>query len=88
MKVWQLQKFGLDDPVLSDIPQPEPGPGEVLIRVFSVAPRKIRLVVTTEYREVSSALSRCGNSSRIPSYFETARAALSIRSETSCGCET
>ncbi len=28
------------------------------------------------------------NSSRIPSYFETARSALSIRSETSFGCET
>ena len=50
--------------------------------------RKIRLAVTTEYREVSSDPSACGNSSRIPSYFETARAALSIRSETSFGCET
>lgn len=37
MKAWQLQGFGLDNLVLNDIPQPEPGPGEALLRIFSVS---------------------------------------------------
>jgi len=44
--------------------------------------------VTTEFREVSLAPSGYGDSLRGPSYFETARAALSITSATSLGCET
>ncbi len=37
MKAWQLTGFGLDHLVLNDIPQPEPGPGEVLIRISAVS---------------------------------------------------
>jgi len=37
MKAWQLRGFGLDNLVLHEIPQPEPGPGEALIRISSVA---------------------------------------------------
>ena len=38
--------------------------------------------------EISRLAPPWVNSSRIPNYFETARAALSISSETSFGCET
>jgi len=44
--------------------------------------------VTTEYREISFAASGSADSSRSPAYFETARAALSITSATSLGCDT
>ena len=37
MKAWQLTGFGLDHLVLNEIPQPEPGPGEVLIRISAVS---------------------------------------------------
>jgi NADPH:quinone reductase-like Zn-dependent oxidoreductase len=37
MKAWQLQAFGRENLVLNDIPQPTPGPGEVLIRISSVS---------------------------------------------------
>lgn len=37
MKAWQLTGFGLDHLVLKDIPQPEPGPGEVLLRISAVS---------------------------------------------------
>ncbi|QNI38107.1 zinc-dependent alcohol dehydrogenase family protein [Edaphobacter albus] len=37
MKAWQLKAFGRENLVLNDIPEPTPGPGEVLIRVSSVA---------------------------------------------------
>jgi NADPH:quinone reductase-like Zn-dependent oxidoreductase len=37
MKAWQLTGFGLDHLVLNDIPQPQPGPGEVLVRVSAVS---------------------------------------------------
>ena len=47
-----------------------------------------RLLVTTEFREVSIGPSGCGDTLRSPSYFKTARAALSITSATSLGCET
>jgi hypothetical protein len=46
------------------------------------------LLVTTEFREVSLESSRCGDSLRSTSYFETVRAALSITSATCLGCET
>jgi NADPH:quinone reductase-like Zn-dependent oxidoreductase len=37
MKAWQLQGFGLNNLVLNDIPQPEVGPGEALMRISSVS---------------------------------------------------
>lgn len=37
MKAWQLTGFGLDNLVLNDVPQPEPGPGEVLVRISAVS---------------------------------------------------
>jgi NADPH:quinone reductase-like Zn-dependent oxidoreductase len=37
MKAWQLTGFGLDHLVLNDVPQPTPGPGEVLIRISAVS---------------------------------------------------
>ena len=37
MKAWQLQAFGRENLVLNDVPEPTPGPGEVLIRIYSVA---------------------------------------------------
>src|SRR5215472_13883755 len=37
MKAWQLSGFGLDNLVLNDVPKPEPGPGEVLVRVSAVS---------------------------------------------------
>jgi NADPH:quinone reductase-like Zn-dependent oxidoreductase len=37
MKAWQLTGFGLDHLVLNDIPQPAPGPGEVLVRISAVS---------------------------------------------------
>ncbi|MEG9438323.1 NAD(P)-dependent alcohol dehydrogenase [Edaphobacter sp. HDX4] len=37
MKAWQLQAFGRENLVLNDIPQPTPGPGEVLVRIASVS---------------------------------------------------
>lgn len=37
MKAWQLQGFGLDNFVLNDIPEPEVGPGEALLRISSVS---------------------------------------------------
>ncbi|WP_263368279.1 zinc-dependent alcohol dehydrogenase family protein [Edaphobacter bradus] len=37
MKAWQLTGFGLDHLVLNDIPKPEPGPDEVLVRVSAVS---------------------------------------------------
>jgi NADPH:quinone reductase-like Zn-dependent oxidoreductase len=37
MKAWQLSGLGLDHLVLNDIAKPEPGPGEVLVRIFSVS---------------------------------------------------
>ena len=40
-------------------------------------------LVTTDSREVSLGPSGCGDSLRSPSYFDTARAALSITSATS-----
>jgi NADPH:quinone reductase-like Zn-dependent oxidoreductase len=37
MKAWQLAAFGRENLVLNDVPQPEPGPGEALVRVSAVA---------------------------------------------------
>jgi NADPH:quinone reductase-like Zn-dependent oxidoreductase len=37
MKAWQLTGLGLDNLTLNEVPQPEPGPGEVLIRVSAVS---------------------------------------------------
>jgi NADPH:quinone reductase-like Zn-dependent oxidoreductase len=37
MKAWQLQAFGRENLVLNDVPEPLPGPGEVLIRISSVS---------------------------------------------------
>jgi NADPH:quinone reductase-like Zn-dependent oxidoreductase len=37
MKAWQLSGFGLDHLVLNDVPQPQPGPGEVVVRIASVS---------------------------------------------------
>ncbi len=37
MKAWQLTSFGLDHLALNDVPKPEPGAGEVLIRVSAVS---------------------------------------------------
>lgn len=37
MKAWQLQAFGRENLALNDIPQPEPGAGEVLVRIAAVS---------------------------------------------------
>ncbi len=37
MKAWQLTGFGRENLVLNDVPQPEPGPGEALVRIASVS---------------------------------------------------
>lgn len=37
MKAWQIQSFGIDSLVCADLPQPRPGPGEVLLRVHAVS---------------------------------------------------
>jgi NADPH:quinone reductase-like Zn-dependent oxidoreductase len=37
MKAWQLQAFGRENLVLNEIPQPQPGPGEALVRISSVS---------------------------------------------------
>jgi NADPH:quinone reductase-like Zn-dependent oxidoreductase len=37
MKVWQIQSFGIEQLVLQHLPQPHPGPGEVLVRVHAVS---------------------------------------------------
>lgn len=37
MKAWQLQAFGRENLSLNEVPQPTPGPGEVLVRISSVA---------------------------------------------------
>lgn len=37
MKAWQLVGFGRENLVLNDVPQPEPGPGEALVRISSVS---------------------------------------------------
>ena len=50
--------------------------------------REVSLFMTTEFREVSLRSSRHGDLLRSWSYLETARAALSITSATSLGCET
>lgn len=37
MKAWQLRGFGRENLVLADVPNPQPGPSEVLIRVSAVS---------------------------------------------------
>jgi NADPH:quinone reductase-like Zn-dependent oxidoreductase len=37
MKAWQLSGFGLNHLVLNDVPQPQPGAGEVVVRISSVS---------------------------------------------------
>ena len=37
MKAWQLQAFGRENLRLNEVPQATPGPGEVLVRISSVA---------------------------------------------------
>ncbi len=37
MKVWQIQSFGIDELVLEDVPQPRPGRGEVLVKVYAAS---------------------------------------------------
>ena len=37
MKAWQLQAFGRENLSLNEVPQPTPGPGEVLVRISSVS---------------------------------------------------
>jgi NADPH:quinone reductase-like Zn-dependent oxidoreductase len=37
MKVWQIQSFGIEQLVLQRLPEPHPGPGEVLVRVHAVS---------------------------------------------------
>ena len=37
MKVWQIQSFGIDNLVLADTPNPQPGRGEVLVKVHAVS---------------------------------------------------
>jgi len=37
MKAWQLQAFGRENLSLNEVPDPTPGPGEALVRVFSVS---------------------------------------------------
>jgi NADPH:quinone reductase-like Zn-dependent oxidoreductase len=37
MKAWQLEGFNLSQLVLNEIPQPEPGTGEVLVRISAVS---------------------------------------------------
>ena len=37
MRAYQLQAFGLDHLQLLDLPDPEPGPGEVLVRLRAVS---------------------------------------------------
>jgi NADPH:quinone reductase-like Zn-dependent oxidoreductase len=37
MRVWQIQSFGIDQMVLAELPQPRPGPGEVLVKVHAVS---------------------------------------------------
>jgi NADPH:quinone reductase-like Zn-dependent oxidoreductase len=37
MKAWQLQAFGRENLRLNEVPQPTPGPGEVLVRISSVS---------------------------------------------------
>jgi NADPH:quinone reductase-like Zn-dependent oxidoreductase len=37
MKVWQIQSFGIEQLVLEQLPQPNPGRGEVLVKVHAVS---------------------------------------------------
>ena len=37
MKAWRLGDFGMDNPVLSDVPTPEPGPRDILVEVGAVS---------------------------------------------------
>ena len=37
MKAWLLQDFGLDHLVLGEVPTPQPGPGELLVKVGAVS---------------------------------------------------
>jgi NADPH:quinone reductase-like Zn-dependent oxidoreductase len=37
MKVWRITSFGIDHLELKDMPRPEPGPGEVLVKVHAVS---------------------------------------------------
>jgi NADPH:quinone reductase-like Zn-dependent oxidoreductase len=37
MNAWQLQALGRENLVLNDVPQPQPGPGEALVRISSVS---------------------------------------------------
>jgi NADPH:quinone reductase-like Zn-dependent oxidoreductase len=37
VKAWQLQALGRENLVLNDVPQPQPGPGEALVRISSVS---------------------------------------------------
>ncbi|KGE03529.1 zinc-dependent alcohol dehydrogenase family protein [Pseudohaliea rubra] len=46
MRAWQLPAFGLDKLTLHDLPEPVPGPGEVLVRIeaASVNPRDSQII--------------------------------------------
>jgi NADPH:quinone reductase-like Zn-dependent oxidoreductase len=37
MKVWQIQSFGIDQLILTDLPKPRPGRGQVLVKVHAVS---------------------------------------------------
>ena len=37
MRVWQISSFGIDSLELVERPKPQPGPGEVLVRVHDVS---------------------------------------------------
>jgi NADPH:quinone reductase-like Zn-dependent oxidoreductase len=58
MKVWQIQSFGIDQLVLTDLPKPRPGRGQVLVKVHAVSLNYRDLLMVRGHYNPKMALPR------------------------------
>jgi NADPH:quinone reductase-like Zn-dependent oxidoreductase len=58
MKVWQIQSFGIDNLVLTDLPRPHPGRGEVLVKIHAVSLNYRDLLMVAGHYNPRMALPR------------------------------
>jgi NADPH:quinone reductase-like Zn-dependent oxidoreductase len=58
VKLWQIQSFGIDQLVLTDLPQPRPGRGQVVVKVHAVSLNYRDLLMVRGHYNPKMALPR------------------------------
>ena len=72
MKAYEIREFGIDKLAVADRPDPQPGPGQVLLRMraWSLNYRDLLVVKGLRNRRVSEAMARASQLG-VPLRFET-----------------